>query len=384
MGFLDSLKTRDHDILQTLIVKDPRMPDDPLTASMNIENHFAGQPKIKVLVTGASGLLGSHIVEQWLASGADVRVILRSERPTPFLDLLGVTKVHGNLTDPIACRFACEDVDYVCHAAAKVGDWGKWDEFQRDTIESTRQISEAALHAKVKRFIHISSTSAYGHPDDRDTPISETHPLGENIWRKDPYTLAKVECERHLWKLSNAGLPLTVLRPSWLYGPRDRITLARMVGNLKAGKMRLIGPGDNRISAIDASEVARAVVLAASQPVAEGQAYNITDLGEITQFDFFGIMAEAAGLKRTTKTVNYPLAFYASVCMETWGRLVHPSRPPMLTRYAAWLMGRRLWYDNTKIRRDLGWVPVVDYPTSIRRAVEWYLKDSNLTAVTKR
>jgi dTDP-D-glucose 4,6-dehydratase len=48
------------------------------------------------------------------------------------------------------------------------------------------------------------------------------------------------------------------------------------------------------------------------------------------------------------------------------------------------LMGRRLWYDNTKIRRDLGWVPVVDYPTSIRRAVEWYLKDSNLTAVTKR
>ncbi len=333
--------------------------------------------KTKVLVTGASGLLGSHIAEQWHMAGAAVRVILRSQRPQPFLESLGAEFVYGDLTDPVACQKACQGVDFVCHAAAKVGDWGRWDDFQHDTIEATRQIAEAAKSAGVKRFVQISSTSAYGHPDDSHAPIREDYPLGQNIWRNDPYTLAKVQCERHLWSLAASGLRLTVLRPSWLYGPRDRITLARIIGKLKSGTFRLIGPGDNRVSAIDASEVARATLLACMNPIAEGQAYNITDLGEITQSEYFGIMARAIGMEPVTRTVNYRLAYAASVGMEAWGRLAHPHRPPLLTRYSTWLMGRRLWYDNTKIRESLGWRPLVDYQTSLKRAVDWFLAENN-------
>ncbi|MFM1801247.1 MAG: hypothetical protein RJA81_599 [Planctomycetota bacterium] len=334
----------------------------------------------RVLVTGATGLLGSHIAEQWARAGARVRVIMRSQKSTPFLDSLGVEKVQGDLTDPIACRFACENMDFVCHAATKVGDWGRWDEFQHDTIEATRQIAEAARHAQVKRFIHISSTSAYGHPDDTHAPIGEDYPLGQNIWRKDPYTLAKVLCERHLWQLSQTGLNLTVLRPSWLYGPRDRITFGRILGKLQNGTFRLIGPGDNRISAVDASEVARATLLAANNPEAIGQAFNLTDLGEISQVEYFSLISQAAGLKPVTKTVNFPLAFYGAACLEHWGRLVHPAQPPLLTRYSAWLMGRRLWYDNSKIRNVLGWQPLVDYKMSLHQAVSWFLNqhESNI------
>lgn len=326
-------------------------------------------------MTGATGLLGSHIAEQWVQSGAIVRVLLRSHNPTPFLDSLNVHKVYGDLTDPIACRFACEGVDFVCHSAAKVGDWGRWDEFQHDTIEATRQIAESAKHAGVQRFIHISSTSAYGHPEDEHAPIREDYPLGRNIWRQDPYTLAKVQCERHLWRLAQAGLKLTVLRPSWLYGPRDRITLARILGRMQTGAFRLIGPGDNRISAIDASEVARATIIAAKHPAAVGEAFNLTDLGEITQSEYFNLMAKSAGLPCVNRKVNFKLAFYTAAGLEHWGRLVHPSQPPMLTRYSAWLMGRRLWYDNSKIRNVLGWRPLVDYPASLERAVHWYLEN---------
>lgn len=348
-----------------------------MSSAQNVTKTTTLPASVKVLVTGASGLLGSHLVEQWVGAGASVRVILRGQRATPFLDALGIEKVYGDLTDPIAVRFACEGMTYVCHAAAKVGDWGRWDEFQHDTIEATRQISEAAKHAGVQRFIHISSTSAYGHPEDAHAPIREDYPLGQNIWRNDPYTLAKVECERHLWKMAGAGLPLTILRPSWLYGPRDRITLARMVGKLRSGGFRLIGPGDNRISAIDASEVARAAILGATSDRAVGQAYNITDLGEYTQRAFFGLMATAAGVSPEFKSVNYPLAWHASKVLEAWGRLVHPSHPPLITRYAAWLMGRRLWYDNSKIKNELGWEPLVDYPVSVGRAVDWYLKNAH-------
>ncbi len=331
--------------------------------------HAAG---LSVLVTGATGLLGSHLAEQWVQAGARVRAILRRHDPTPFLDALGVEKVHGNLRDPIACRFACEGVDIVCHAAAKVGDWGSWHEFQEDTVEATRQIADAARHSGVRRFLHVSSTSAYGHPHDSEAPIREDYPLGTNIWRQDPYTLAKVECERMLWHMSRAGFPLTIIRPSWLYGLRDRITLDRVVGRMRAGKFRLIGPGDNRLQAIDAAEVARAAIHAALSPQAIGRAYNVTDLGPVTQKEFFDHMAAAFGLPPITKRTHYPTVFFGAGLLERWGRLAHPARPPLITRYAAWLMGRRLWYDNSRIREEIGWSPRIDYETSLKRTAEWF------------
>lgn len=333
---------------------------------------FAARSSPRVLVTGATGLLGSHLAEQWVRSGASVRVILRRHDPVPFLDSLGVEKVYGNLRDPIACRFACEGIEIVCHAAAKVGDWGSWHEFQEDTVEATRQIAEAARHAGVGRFVQISSTSAYGHPHDSESPIREDYPLGTNIWRQDPYTLAKVECERQLWRMAKAGFPLTVIRPSWLYGQRDRITLNRLVGRMRAGKFRLIGPGDNRLQVIDAAEVARAAIHAARSPAALGRAYNVTDLGPITQKAFFDLMAASFGLPPITKRTHYPTVFFGAGLLERWGRLMHPSRPPLITRYAAWLMGRRLWYDNSRIRQELGWSPATDYETSLRRTAEWF------------
>lgn len=338
----------------------------------SVSNEIPSASGLNVLVTGATGLLGSHLAEQWVQAGARVRAILRRHDATPFLDALGVEKVHGNLRDPIACRFACEGVDIVCHAAAKVGDWGSWHEFQEDTVEATRQIADAARHSGVRRFLHVSSTSAYGHPLDSEAPIREDYPLGTNIWRQDPYTLAKVECERLLWHMHKSGFPLTIIRPSWLYGLRDRITLNRVVGRMRAGKFRLIGTGDNRLQAIDAAEVARAALHAALSPKANGRAYNVTDLGPITQKEFFDHMAASFGLPPITKRTHYPTVFFGAGLLERWGRLVHPARPPLITRYAAWLMGRRLWYDNSRIRDELGWSPAIDYETSLKRTAEWF------------
>ena len=118
----------------------------------------------------------------------------------------------------------------VFHCAAKVGDWGSWKEFQLGCIDATRTLAEASSRAGVDRFVHISSTSAYGHPPDQPTPIDETAALGQNVWVLDHYTRSKVECERLLWDLAGSGgLPLTVIRPSWLFGERDRTTIPRLI-----------------------------------------------------------------------------------------------------------------------------------------------------------
>src|SRR5262249_61703358 len=114
------------------------------------------------LVTGATGLLGSHIVEQLRKQGKSVRVLLRRGADRSWLDTQGVEYVQGDVTDPVSLRQACEGVDVVYHAAARVGDWGPWEEFQRITIDGTQNLVDAGIAAGVRRFVHVSSISVYG------------------------------------------------------------------------------------------------------------------------------------------------------------------------------------------------------------------------------
>src|SRR6185437_2293502 len=99
---------------------------------------------------------------------------------------------------------AVDGAEVVYHSAAKVGDWGRWHEFQTCCIDATQNLAEAAARAGVRRFLHISSTSAYGHPAEGGPPIDETAPMGQNLWHWDPYTRSKVESEKILWHLAGS------------------------------------------------------------------------------------------------------------------------------------------------------------------------------------
>ena len=327
------------------------------------------------LVTGATGLLGSHIVERLVAQGRKVRALVRTTSDTSFLRELGVEIVQGNLADPASCASAMQNVGIVYHAAAKVGDWGKWKEFQSDCLDATENLSKAAVVARVERFVQISSTSAYGHPTEGGPPVDETAKLGQNLWSIwDYYTRSKVECERILWRaVERDGLRLTVIRPSWLYGERDRTTVARLVTRLRAGKVPLIGRGDNPLSAIYAGNVADAAILAADDPGSVNEAYNITSMGPITQSAWLNLFADACNAPHPRRHVPYRLTFAAAFGLEAIGRLTGRQRPPLITRYATWLMGRNLSYSVDKAKTKLGWVPAIGYPESIERSVRWYL-----------
>ncbi|HEV3121309.1 MAG TPA: NAD-dependent epimerase/dehydratase family protein [Isosphaeraceae bacterium] len=328
------------------------------------------------LVTGGTGLLGSHIAERLVLAGEPVRVLVRPGSQTGFLESLGVELVRGDLTEPASCEAAVAGIDTVYHAAAKVGDWGRWPEFQVGVIDATANLARAAAVANVQRFVHISSTSAYGHPLEGGTPIDETAPLGQNLWRLwDYYTRSKVEAERILWDLAREqSLRLTVIRPSWLFGERDRTTTARVVERLKRGGIPLVGRGDNPMSAVYAGVVADAAILAARDAGSVGEAYNITDQGPISQLDFFQLWAEACEAAPVGRQrIPFTLVWTAATALEAHGRLTHRKKPPVISRYAAWLMGRNLSYSTAKARQRLGWTPALGYRESINRTVRWYL-----------
>jgi nucleoside-diphosphate-sugar epimerase len=159
----------------------------------------------------------------------------------------------------------------------------------------------AALGEGIDRFVHVSSTSAYGHPAEGKAPIDESAPLGQNIWMLDYYTRSKVECERMLWQMAGTGLPLTVIRPSWLFGERDRTTAPRLVREFRGGRMMLVGKGDNPLSAVYAGVVADAALAAARDPGSRGEAYNITSHCPISQREFLDLFADALAVPRVTR-----------------------------------------------------------------------------------
>lgn len=326
------------------------------------------------LVTGATGLLGSHITEQLCRKKWVVRALCRSGSRTGFLEKIGATIVPGDLTDRIALERACEGVDVVFHAAARVGDWGPWDDFLRTSIQGTQHLLEAAASTGAKRFLHISSISVYGHVDGDGKVLDESAPIGVNVHQWSYYTRAKVEAEQCVWNAHKAGsIPVSVIRPSWLYGSRDRATLPRLVESIRRGKLKIIGDGSNRLNVVHAANVAEASILAATSDRAIGEAYNCCHDGVITQRQYFDAIADALGEKRVAKSVPYAVAYHAAFLMECFGHALHTKKPPLATRYAIWLMGRRCFFECQKLKKELGWSSSIGYEEGIRSAVEDYL-----------
>ncbi len=326
------------------------------------------------LVTGGTGLLGSHMVEQLRKRGRPVRVLVRRGAEVSWLKSQGVELAEGDLGDPASIAKACRGVQCVYHAAARVGDWGPWADFVRVTVEGSRNLFDAAQGCGVPRFIHISSISVYGHVNQRGLVVDETAPLGQCLYKWSYYTRAKVMVENELWRRHREGgkVKFTVIRPSWLYGPRDRATIGRLVAMVRDGRAKLLGDGDNRLNVVYAGNVAEACILAADNPAAIGEAYNCSNDGELTQREYFNLIAESIGAKSVTKQVPYKVAYRAAFLLECIGHLFRLRKPPLVTRYAVWLMGRHTFFSAQKARDQLGWKSSVGYREGIPMTIRWY------------
>jgi nucleoside-diphosphate-sugar epimerase len=315
---------------------------------------------MNVLITGASGFFGSHIAEAFQRQGHQVIVLARPTSRVGFLKTLNVEIRTAALDQPDSLQRAMKNVHLVIHAAAKVDSFGTWREFQRDIVAGTRHALEAATQAGVASFIHISSRGIYERPVEADPIYSETSPYG-TPYRWSYYARAKIAAETIV---RAAPIPTTILRPTWIYGPRDTTILPRIIGALRTRRYRWIGDATNRLNLIYVTDAANAVLAATKTP---GEIYNVCDdENSVTQHEFITRICELLALPLPVRSISYRQAHTTGLLCECAARV--GVRFPM-TRLSALLLGGRRRFSNEKLRRELGWTPTVSFEQGIRLAL---------------
>ncbi len=329
------------------------------------------------LITGATGFIGSHLVERLVADGKQVRCLVRAGSDTARLESLGVELAPGALEDPRSLHRAVEGCEYVVHCGAMVSDWGTVEEIERANVTGTRNLVQAAAAASVRRLVHVSTTDVYGYPGDPGVEESAP-PQGFRNW----YAQTKLDGEQEVLRASSElGLETVVLRPATVWGPRSTAVVGEIGGAIKGGYMLLVDQGRANAGLVYIDNLVDAVVLALEHSGAAGEAFNVTDGLDVTWRQFTDGLADGIGARRTRLSMPYPVASGLGSALEQGYRAVrratHLQTPPLLSRQAVQIMGIDQDFSNRKAREVLGWEPRVDYAEGMETTVAW-LRDEHL------
>ncbi len=321
------------------------------------------------LITGATGFVGSHLAEAAAARGLRVRALVRPSTDATLLESLGADIVRGDLGDTESLRRAADGVEYVFHCAARVGDWGPIEEYRAVNVDPLRILLDACRTTRVRRFVLLSSLGVYPARHHRGTDESE--PLPDS--HMDGYTITKVEAERLARDFHERHfLPLTILRPGFIYGPRDRTLLPRLIENLRGRTVRYISSSRLALNCIYVKNLVEAFFLAMDNPRADGQVYNLTDGESVTKRRF--IEAVCAGLELPRpKALPVPLwlAKLLARWMESRARKRGAAEAPRLTQARLKFMGLNLDFSIDKAKRELGYHPAYTFDEGMRQTLAW-------------
>ena len=326
-----------------------------------------------VLVTGAAGLVGTHVLDALRSRGERPRALVR-KHSRAVVESFGAEAVVGDVTDETTWKRAATDVRAIIHAAALVASHDSFDEFTRVNVGGTRLALETARRTGA-HLMHISTVAVYGRAavyKAGEQGLTEDYPF-QQLPMKDFYARSKRAAEQLVQhEAARGGVSVTAIRPNVIYGERDLLFTRRLIANLKRGFLPQVGPGTNHLSCVYAGNVASAILAALDAPVQPGfRAYNVTRDASplLTQREFFAAFAEALG--RRTLRVRIPVLVIRGG-VRVWSLLIRlflPGRYTALGNAAmSFILGENP-YSTERIRAELGWTPPFDTRTAIRRSV---------------
>lgn len=309
-----------------------------------------------MLVTGGTGFLGRRLVERLLSQGRPVAVLART--PSPELAARGVRFIQASLDDAAAVQAACMGAETVFHVAAKVGVWGRYADYFRSNVLGTRALIEGCREHGVQHLVYTSTPSVVYNGRglagaDESLPLTTACP--------SPYPLTKAIAEHDVLAANSRALRTVALRPHLIWGIGDPHLVPRVLAQARAGRLRIVGRGDNRVdmvhveNAVDAHVLAERA-LAVGSPAA-GRAYFITNGEPVELWGWINALLAALGEPPVTRRISLRAArTLGAACELAWRVLPLKGEPPM-TRFVAAELAKDHWFNIAAARRDLGYSP---------------------------
>ncbi len=326
---------------------------------------------MKVLITGATGFIGSHLTEQLYKKGYDIRVFCRSTSNLKYINHLPIEYVYGDFMDLNSLEAAVKDVDYIYHVAGVVAAKNRKEFFDGNQVSTRNMLSAVIKHnINIKKFIHVSSLAAIG------PALDSKHPVDSNT--KPPpittYGESKLAAEVEVLNVMNL-IPCTIVRPPAVYGERDIGVLSFFQTMKKSGFAPIIGFGKKLISLVHQDDLVRGIILAGESHNTNGKSYFISSNKFYTWEEIGEVTAKVLGRKRA-RYIHAPHAvvYVAAAISDFIGRF--QKKPPIFDFEKGKDITQPFWICSViDSKNDFGYEQQITVEEGVERTINWYTKE---------
>lgn len=327
-----------------------------------------------IFVTGGTGFVGKHLIKRLINEGHYVKILVRKNSDISGLDSKRIKLIIGDIVDLSSFVSEINGIDIIYHLAGVVTDWAPAKLFKLVHIQGTKNILEAAIKAKVKLFIHMSTLDVLQKKRIKKNIyiIREDAPYNKS---RSPYIRTKISAEKIIrFYCEKEGINFVIFRPVWIYGPGDKTLFPEIAFQLKKGNMIFIGNPDNLIQLIYIDNLVNYLILVMQDRNVWGHAITLCDEKKITIKELCDRIADGLCIERVKRKLPYSVAYLVAVISEFIGHIIQSKRRPLLTRTAVEMLGTSVEVDISRTKSLLKNIPKVPQKDGVSITIDWLKK----------
>jgi nucleoside-diphosphate-sugar epimerase/glyoxylase-like metal-dependent hydrolase (beta-lactamase superfamily II) len=324
-----------------------------------------GSAARRILVTGGSGFIGSHLARALADAGHRVTCTGRNPYATSRIFHENITFERADLRDATAISRLCANQQWVFHTAALSSVWASDDVMHDINVTGTQNVVDACRRQGVERLVHVSSTAIFFEYRDKQDIRDDDPPASQPSCG---YAATKLAAEQIVREATAGGLDAVIVRARAVFGPGDNHLLPRLLERAAEGKLRQVGDGENQVDMTYIDNLVDALVLAA-QRGKSGTVCTVTNGEPVVLWKTVGEVLKAVGLPHQLRRVPYPVARAYAGTLEGLHRLLARRGEPAFTRYSIGLLAKTQTFDLSVARRELGYRPQISMAEGLQRTV---------------